>query len=356
MDFSIAHVRSYLSERFGTAVDVLDVQRFGRGVSRMTWFVTCRRPGEEPERLAFRLDPPAGSIDPTVLAQEHFMYERLGHTEVPVARVLWWEDAGKWTDRPFYVRRAVDGSWNVPNFLTDDPQHDDWRIAISKEHMRALAKVHTVDWQGLGFDRYLPAPARPEDCGRNYANTALSQYQAVRRQAVPVVLEAIEWLRDNAPPAPRICLCKGTNGYGEEIFQDGRIVAMSDWEEASIGDPAADFAFMQYFAPEIERDGQNIWGLEKALAYYTSVSGIPVTLERVQFYGVIRAMRLIILAENCASHIHANPALAEVRMAWTSTEVGHVCRQGMLAAMGLREPPTARMLADFHLSVESQVQ
>ncbi|MDR2857090.1 MAG: phosphotransferase family protein [Novosphingobium sp.] len=356
MDFSVEHLSRYLGVRLGLPVEVLEVERFGRGVSRMTWFVTCRRDSGEAERLVFRLDPPAGSVEPTPLDQEYFIYERLGRTDVPVAAALWWEDVGEWTGRPFYVRRAVEGSWNVPDFLTDDPGFDDWRIAISREHMRALARVHAVDWRGLGFDRYLPAPARPEDCGVNYANAALAQYEGVRGQAVPVVLEAIEWLRDNAPPAPCICLCKGTNGYGEEIFRNGKIVALSDWEEASIGDPAADFAFMQYFAPEIMRDGVNVWGMEKALAYYTSVSGIPVTVERVQYYGVIRALRLIIMAEKCAAALHTDPARADVRMAWTGTEVGHVCRQGVLAAMGLRAPPTAQMLADFHLSVESQVQ
>ncbi len=137
MDFSVGHLREYLGERLGTPVEVLDVERFGRGVSRMTWFVTCRPAGGEEERLVFRLDPPAGSVEPTPLDQEYFLYERLGQTEVPVAEALWWEDAGRWTERPFYVRRAVEGSWNVPDFLTDDPRFDDWRISISKEHMRA---------------------------------------------------------------------------------------------------------------------------------------------------------------------------------------------------------------------------
>lgn len=356
MDFSAEHLARYFSHRLGAPVDIVNVERFGRGASRLTWFVTFRKAGGTEERVVIRIDPPAGATEPTPLDQEYFMYERLGHTNVPVARALWWEDAGEWTDRPFYVREAVEGSWNVPNFLGDDPQYDDWRISISREHMRALAKVHNVDWKTLGFDKYLAAPDSPERCGANYADAVLRQFEGVRGQAFPVVLEAVEWLRDNAPPAPRICLCKGTNGYGEEVWRDGKLVAMSDWEEASLGDPAADFAFMQFFAPEIERDGRNIWGLQKALEYYTSVSGIPVTVERVQFYGVIRAMRLIVMGEKCATALHETPELAEVRQAWTGTEVAHICRQGVLAAMGLREPPTPEMLADFHLSVESQVQ
>ena len=44
---------------------------------------------------------------------------------------------------------------------------------------------------------------------------------------------------------------KGTNGYGEEIFRDGRLVAMSDWELARIGDPAYDWAQIQGFVCDV---------------------------------------------------------------------------------------------------------
>lgn len=356
MDFSPEHLARYFTARMGEPVEITDVERFGRGASRLTYFISLRKKDGAEERVVLRIDPPAGATEPNPLDLEYFMYERLGHTDVPVARVMWWEDTGEWTDRPLYVREAIEGSWNIPNMLIDLPEHDEWRISISKEHMRALARVHNVDWQSLGFDQYLSVPEDEASCGVNYANSALHQFNEVRAQPDPVALEIAEWLRDNAPPSPRICLCKGTNGYGEEVFRDGKIVAMSDWEEASLGDPAADFAFMQFLAPEINRNGENIWGLQKALDYYTSVSGIPVTVERVQYYGVIRAFRLIAMAEKCATALHETPELAEIKQAWTGTEVGHVCRQGMLAAMGLREPPTAEMLADFHLSVESELK
>lgn len=356
MDFSPEYLSRYFTHRMSAPVEITDVERFGRGASRLTYFIKFRKDGAAEDRVVIRIDPPAGATEPNPLDLEYFMYERLNQTDVPVVKVLWWEDAGEWTDRPLYVRQAVEGSWNIPNMLIDEPQYDEWRIGISKEHMRALAKVHNVDWKALGFEKYLAVPESPETCGINYANAALKQFNEVRRQAEPVALEIAEWLRDNAPPSPRICLCKGTNGYGEEVFRDGKIVAMSDWEEASLGDPAADFAFMQFLAPEIDRNGENIWGLQKALDYYESVSGITVTVERVQFYGVIRAFRLIAMAEKCCVALHETPQLAEIKQAWTGTEVGHVCRQGMLAAMGLREPPTPEMLADFHLSVESQLK
>jgi hypothetical protein len=37
-----------------------------------------------------------------------------------------------------------------------------------------------------------------------------------------------------------VCLCKGQNGIGEEIWRDDRIVALCDWELAHLGDPCHD--------------------------------------------------------------------------------------------------------------------
>ena len=259
MEFSRETLGRYLTHKLGEPVEVLGLERFSRGASRQTWFATVRRASAQAdEELVLRTDLAAGSIDPTTLAQEYFMYERLGHTDVPVAEVLFWEDDPAWTEGAFYVRRKVDGSWNIPGFLNPDPQYDELRIEISKEHMRKLALVHQVDWKGLGFDQRLPAPTDPADCGRIYVEKTLREFEDVRVSGMPVMLEVAEWMRDNAPVAPRVCLCKGTNGFGEEVFRGRELVAMSDWEEASIGDPAADFAFMQYFAPELERDGKKI--------------------------------------------------------------------------------------------------
>lgn len=354
MDFSSQYLTRYLAHKLGTPVEVKEVERFSRGVSRQTWFVTIRQAGQDTDNtLVFRTDHATGSFDPTTLVQEYFMYERLGHTNVPVAKALWWDDDPAWTDTPLYVRQKVEGSWNIPHFLDPDPQYDELRIAISKEHMRKLALVHQVDWRALNFGERLPVPPDEASCGKVYVDTAMRQFEEVRCQGMPVMLEVAEWLKDNAPVAPRICLCKGTNGFGEEVWRGREIVAMSDWEEASIGDPAADFAFIQYLVPELERDGKKIWGMQQAVEYYRSVSGIPVTMEAIGYYGVIRAVRLIIIGEKAGQSVHTQPRLSDVRQGWTATEVGHVCRQGLLAAMGLAPPPLASVLAEFHESIEA---
>lgn len=352
MDFSPGHLERFLTHKLGAPIAVRAVERFSRGTSRQTWFVDITRDGTD-DMLVFRTDLAAGSIEPTSLAQEYFMYERLGHTDVPVAKALFWEEDAAWTDTPFYVRRKVEGSWNIPGFLDPDPKYDYLRIAISKEHIGKLALVHQIDWKALGFDQQLSAPKDEADCAHHYIDLAMRQFEEVRGSGMPVMLEIAEWLHDTAPVAPRVSLCKGTNGFGEEVFQGTKLVALSDWEEASIGDPAADFAFMQYLAPELERDGCNIWGMEQALDYYRAVSGIHVTIAAVRYYGVLRAMRLIAMSEKAGTATREHPQLAEIRQAWTGTEVGYICRRGLIAAMGLSDPPPASALAELHETIEA---
>ena len=61
-----------------------------------------------------------------------------------------------------------------------------------------------------------------------------------------MLTEATYWLEESIPDTPtRLCLLKGNNGIGEEIWNGGKIVALSDWELAAIGDPSFDWAFSQ---------------------------------------------------------------------------------------------------------------
>jgi len=352
VEFNSAALEPYLRAKISADLKVTSIVRFGRGTSRETWFATFEKADGAKQSLVLRRDYIAGPIDPSPLDREYFIYERLGRTDVPISRVLWWEDDPKWTDRPFYVREHVEGSWNIPHFTDPDPLYDILRIAISKEHMQNLARVHAVDWQELGFEARFRAPARGEDAAALNIDLILDQLEQCRVDPVPIVLEAAAWMKERAPVAPRLCLCKGTNGLGEEIFRDGKLVAMSDWEESSIGDPAADFAFMQSMAPDIVRNGENIWSLQKALDYYQSVSGHPVAIESVRFYGLVRALKMAVFGQAAAASVHRDPDRAEIRQAWTGTEVNHNAQRILGSAMGWMGPLNPVLFNEVHLSVE----
>lgn len=345
MEFTSEWLGRYLSHRLGQEVTGLSLEKFTRGTSRQTWFGSYQAGGVVTE-IVLRTDHPAGAVDPTPLDQEHFIYERLGGAGVPVARVLWWEDAVAWSSRPFYIREKIEGSWNIPNYSNPDPAFDDLRIAVAKDHLRTLAKVHALDWRALGFGERLAAPASEAEAGQNYVGVTNAHMAERDGEPMPIFAEISEWLRDNAPVASRISLCKGTNGLGEEVFRDGRLVALSDWEEVSIGDPASDFAFVQNFLDPIIRDGTQVWGMAEGLAFYNGISGAPpVAIDSVRYYQAIRAVKMLVMGSYAAALCHESDGAATIRQAWTATEVLHLCKYNLAAAMGLAPAlPPLRMV------------
>jgi len=355
MTFSPEWAAAYLRHwRKNPALEVTQFLRFPRGSSRDTWFVSYREQAgaAEVHDLVFRMDWPTGSIEPSPLYHEYFVYERLGRTQLPIARALHWEADADWTGDagPFYIRIRVEGDWEVPGFLDPDPKFDELRIAVSKDHLEKLAQVHCVDWKALGFEEIFPAPPNCEIAGAFYIDQVLQWLEDLQshgyREGRPIIREAAERLRDAAPPAPRISLCKGTNGLGEEVMRNGKVVALSDWEEAHLGDPAADFAFMQNFVPEINRDGRNLWGLDKAVEYYRQVSGIGVTAENVRYYEKVRQLKALTYGINAAVSVSRATA-ATVRMAWVATEVLNVSKRSLAKTAGIGPGITDEHYLDY---------
>lgn len=356
IEFVREWLEPYLAERLpgDGPIEVTEIERFTRGGSRETWSVYYRHgPAGNVKGLIFRIDMPSGSNQPSPLYEEFFMYDRLGHTPVPVAKALFWEDRPEWSapGRPFYVREQIVGSWDIPNFHDRDPRYDELRIAISKEHLRKLALIHTVDWKAAGFNVLLPVPPDADHAAHLYVDRIRQAIEDVPGgDHMPIVLEAVEWFLDHAPPAPRLCLCKGTNGYGEEVFVGREIVAMSDWEESSIGDPASDIAICQFFIPEIEREGRTLWGLEQALEYYESVSGIHISVASVRFYQRVRGLNFILFGQRGGYGVetHRN---ADIRKAWAASETRYLGKHLVAATIGLMDPPPPERLNELHESV-----
>jgi hypothetical protein len=96
---------------------------------------------------------------------------------------------------------------------------------------------------------------------------------------MPMVTTALRWLEEQLPEGgPRVSLLKGNNGLGEEIWRDGHIVALSDWELASLGDPAQDWAFSQGLL--------NLWDREEVLVHYEEAAGFPLDRANLDFWTV----------------------------------------------------------------------
>lgn len=349
-EFDAAWLGDYLAGRLGHPVEVLAFDKFSRGTSRQTWFAHYRD-GAGEHRLTLRADHPAGAGDPTPLDREYACYRALGATGVPHARALYWEDDPALAPRPFYTRETVDGSWQVPGFGQDSDAGRRAQLAASQEHMRALAAVHDADWRAAGFGDLFGAPATPDAAAPFYLDLLMRRFHQFGGDPQPLMHEVLAHLRENAPPAARLSLCKGTNGLGEEVFRDGAIVALSDWEEAIVGDPASDLAMVQGFTETIEIDGETVWDHERAVAYYNTLAAVPVAMDNVRYYQLARLFGRMVMFAFTTTVVRDSPH-ATVRQSWTTAEPQHVVRRVMAHALGLGPPADPHLFEEMNESIE----
>jgi aminoglycoside phosphotransferase (APT) family kinase protein len=143
---------------------------------------------------------------------------------------------------PFYVMPYMDGvviTTEVPEAL-DNPAE---RRRISEELIDALAEVHAVDWQATD----LAAWAKPA----GYLDRQLKRFTGLweynKTRELPVVQEIGEWLVANKPESPPATIVHGDYRLGNTMFAHGapaRLIAIFDWEMATVGDPLADVGYM----------------------------------------------------------------------------------------------------------------
>ena len=210
--------------------------------------------GREPvvHRLVARIAPQAYRVflEANFESQFRVMRALAEHTDVPVPQMLWFEADPEWFGSPFWIMARVDGL--VPG---DSPPYaaEGWLRDASPEQQAqiwwsgidAMAAVHRVDWRALdlGFldDTARGAPGVEQQL--QYYAESLEWAEAGTPH--PGAHAALDWLRAHAPASPTdaVAIVWGDSRLSNQMFADGEVVAVLDWEMVALGDPRIDLGW-----------------------------------------------------------------------------------------------------------------
>jgi aminoglycoside phosphotransferase (APT) family kinase protein len=143
---------------------------------------------------------------------------------------------------PFYVMERVQGhviTSAVPPAL--DSEGD--RRAIGEQLVDALAEVHAVDWTAQGLEGYGKPTGYLDRQLRRF--TGLWEHNATRE--VEAVDRLTAWLAEHKPESGPATIVHGDYRLGNTMFaplSPPELVAIFDWELATIGDPLADVGYL----------------------------------------------------------------------------------------------------------------
>ena len=254
----------------------VEAERIGEGHSNITFLV---RRGDA--RVVLRR-PPRPPLPPSAhdVLREARLLRALEGTPVRVPRVLAVGDDETVLGVPFYVMEEMHGSVHASQV---PPVHDtqEERGRTSEELVDALVEIHNVDWESCGLEGYGKPTGYLERQVRRF--TGLWEHNKTRE--LEVVEELGDWLRDNMPESPESTIVHGDYRLGNVMMAPeapARIVAIFDWEMATIGDPLAD---MGYLCALWTQHDDPYGGLREHLGKVTRLEGFPTRDELVQRYA-----------------------------------------------------------------------
>ena len=229
-------LRAFLDER-GLGGGEVEVEPVGEGHSNVTY--ALRRDGAE---LVLRR-PPRGPLPPSahdVLREARVMAALAGRARVPAVVAVCDDPAV--IGVPFYVMEKVEGEV-ITSALPPALDAVDDRRRIGEELVDALVEVHDVDWDAAGLEGF----GKPTGYLERQLRRFLGLWEHNRTRDIPAVESIAGWLRDHLPESGPATVVHGDYRLGNTMLEHeppARLIAIFDWEMATIGDPLADIGYL----------------------------------------------------------------------------------------------------------------
>ncbi|MFN0095129.1 MAG: phosphotransferase family protein [Dehalococcoidia bacterium] len=317
----VAKLEAYLDAHLGGPGQPVTVEKHTAGFSNETFYVN-----RGDERYVMRR-PPAGPLLPTahdVVREYRFLAALAGRARVPKPALLC-EDTAI-IGAPFYVMERKDG-YVIRDAIPEAFDRPEARRKIGEEMVDALVEMHAVDWRAAGLT------GRDSGYVERQLNRWASQWELTkpRTRELPGLDRITAWMRANMPAEVPHTVVHGDYKLDNVMFaksNEPRLIAIFDWEMATIGDPLADLGYLLHSWS----GGRPVPGYEDrvpARPPLTSLEGFPAVPEMMAryeaksgrsmkdflFYRVLASYKLIVILEGLYMHYKegaaANPGAAE---------------------------------------------
>ncbi|MBF6422135.1 phosphotransferase family protein [Nocardia farcinica] len=247
--------------------------------------------------------PPLGHVLATAhdMAREYRVMAPLRQTEVPIPAMYALCQDDSVIGAPFYVMERIEGRpYRTAAELADlGPERT---RAISAGLIDTLATLHAVDPAAIGLADF----GRPEGFLERQVRRWKKQLDASRTRELPLAEELHALLAADVPAESAVGIVHGDYRL-DNVLTDSRdrLVAVIDWEMATLGDPLTDLALMVVYGRLAARAGGAVvadataapgfLSEDEIIARYTARS--ERDMSRFGFYLGLAAFKLAAILE-----------------------------------------------------------
>ena len=232
----VEKLEEYLLGKLEDPLGPLVVEQFPSGFSNLTYLLTL---GEQ--QLVLRRAPFGNRVKSAHdMSREYRVLSSLSAVYKPAPRPLLFCDDPAIIGDDFYVMERRHGvvlrGPHAPDLLSNDEQ---MVTRLCESFIDNLATLHLLDYQAAGLGEL----GKPEGYVERQVTGWNNRYENSRTDDHPEMEELGEWLIANQPPDLGSALIHNDYKYDNLLLnaQDlTQIVAVLDWEMATVGDPLMD--------------------------------------------------------------------------------------------------------------------
>ena len=221
-----------LKPRGAESIGVSDVKQMAGGISHAMYsfhLEYVEKAKRYSENLVLRL-----GNDEEALNREFRVLEKLELTSVPAPKV--YDMGGDMLGKSFIIMEKVEGQNLVERRAAGMPESE--LGELWQQYAETLADIHMLDWGRAGFG-FLDPPVGEF----GFVDRVLSAVrEGLDHTESSGLTPVLDWLDEHKPPSDHHVLLHGDYHINNVLVRNGEIVAVVDWEHASIGDAAFDVA------------------------------------------------------------------------------------------------------------------
>ncbi len=226
---------AYLADHLDGFSQPAELKQFQGGQSNPTYLISTPT-----RRFVLRKKPP-GKLLPSAhqVEREYRVMKALEASDVPVPRAQLLCEDETICGSAFYVMDFAEGRVLSDTRLADEPAET--RKPIYTDLAQTLAALHRVDPRAVGLEDF----GKPENYVGRQIDRWSRQYHAAKTEEIPAMDALTAWLPAHAPARDETTIVHGDFRLGNMIYAGDRsnIIAVLDWELATLGHPLSDLAY-----------------------------------------------------------------------------------------------------------------
>jgi len=329
----IERLGTYLSGVAGCPVNVSNVFKLSGGAIQENWAVDADvRSGDWAGQhwLVMRCDAPSGVATSHSRVEEFTLLKAAHEVGVVVPVPCFVCDDASVLGRRFFVMHRVSGMAAGHKLARQEISP-----GLGYELGRNLARIHSIDPSRKDLAFLGTPPMYPAQS----AITTYLKYLDDLEQGHPAIEWGLNWLGDHAPDPVQPVLCHRDYRTGNYMVDDGKLMAVLDWEFAGWSDPMEDIA---WFCAKCwrfganEREGGGVTSREDFYQGYEEQSGHTIDRDGVYYWEVMAHVRWAVIAcQQAARHVSGEERSLELAL------TAHVVPELELEILRMTEPKNA---------------